>query len=236
MADENGVHFADYKDVSIAFLVLTSKLHAKIKQSHFDFTIVKGRCLSRAYSERMKIAIKETPDIDSLFLLLDENNMCCNWMNIQFLESMAYAVDAASNNSSLTKLVEGYKEAVYSRTLRQVWDAIPSYSQVRSKYYSELQTVFCDKDPDNVTVREVLAKCKPELKKNLALDIMCIEEGSLKILWLIATNDVYQTFLSLIAVPQEERNDDYLKVGAWTVHHPHSVLLELQKIDGQCTI
>ena len=232
MADDNGAHFAGCENVSNAFIVLTSKLQAKIKQSHF--AIVKGRCLSRARPGPLKTAIRETHDIDSLFLLLDENGMCSNWMNIQFLEAMAYAVDAASNNSSLTRLVEEYKDAIFSRTLRQVWDAIPSYNQVRSKYYSELQTVFCDKDPDNVTIKEVQTKCKPELKKNLALDIMYIEEGSLKILWLIATSDVYQTFLSLIAVPQEDRNDDYLKVGAWVVYHPHSVLLELRNVNGQC--
>jgi len=114
---------------------------------------------------------------------------------------------------------------IYSRTLRQVWDAIPSHTQVKNKYYSELQAVFCDKNPDNVTVREVLTRCKPELRKNLALDIMYIEEGSLKISWLLSTDKVYDSFLSLIAIPQEERSDDFMQVGAWIAYHPLSVLV-----------
>jgi len=180
----------------------------------------------------MKAAIRETHDVDSLFQLLDENSMCCHWMNIQFLETVATAVDSASRSNILMKLIKEYKDAIYSRTLRQVWDAIPSHTQVRSKYYSELQTVFCDKDPDSVTVSEILTQCKPELKKNLALDIMYIEEGSLKISWLLSTNDVYQSFLSLIATPQKERNDDFMKVGAWVVYHPKSVLVGQRKLYG----
>jgi len=181
----------------------------------------------------MKTAIRNTQDIDSLFLLLDDNNMYCHWMNIHYLKTMAAAVDGVSRNKKLTKLVEEYENAIYSRTLRQVWDAIPSYKRVKSKYYSELQAVFCGKDPENVTVGELLKECKPELWKDFALDIMYIDEGSLKISWLILTNDVYQSFLTLIAVPQEDRNDDYLKVGAWLVHHPQNVLPKLKKYYGQ---
>jgi len=230
VADDFNLHFANYKNVSAAFSALTSKIQASIKQSHFS--MVRSRCLGRTRPGPMKTAIRETHDVDSLFQLLDENNTYCHWMNIQFLETMAAAVDVASRTNKLMKLVEEYKDAIYSRTLRQVWDAIPHRTEVRSNYYSKLQVVFCDKDPDNVTVREVLTQCKPELRKNLALDIMYIEEGSLKISWFLSTDDVYQSFLSLIAIPQEERNDDFMKVGAWVVYHPKSVLVEQRKLYG----
>ena len=154
-------------------------------------------------------------------------------MNIKFLETIATAVAAASGNNGLERLIQNYKNAIYHRTLRQVWDNIPAYHEVRSKYYSKLKAVFGDKDPDTVTVKEVLTQCEPDLVKNLALDILVITEGSLQIFWLISTNDVYQAFLSLLSVPQEQRNDDFLQVGAWVVYHPQSVLVELRKIYGK---
>ena len=229
VTDDNGIDFSTCKDVTIAFTLLTSRLHKNIKQS--DFAIVKFQCLSRTHGP-MQSAIEKTKDIDSLFYILGKNSTYFHWMNIDLLETIAAAVDGASHNTKLTKLVEDYYNAIYSRTLRQVWDAIPRYARVKSKYYSKLQTVFRDKDPENVTVKEVLTKCKPKLQKNFALDIMYIDGGSLKISWLIATNDVYKSFLSLIAVPQEEQIYDVLQVGAWVVHHPQRVLQEYRKLYG----
>ncbi|XP_065913178.1 uncharacterized protein [Dysidea avara] len=228
--DENDIDFdfSIYEDVSLAFSALTSKLQTKIKEIHFP--IVRSRCASRARPGPMKTAIKATHDINSLFDLLSDNTTYCNWMNIKFLETIATAVAAASGNNGLERLIQNYKNAIYHRTLRQVWDNIPAYHEVRSKYYSKLKAVFGDKDPDTVTVKEVLTQCEPDLVKNLALDILVITEGSLQIFWLISTNDVYQAFLSLLSVPQEQRNDDFLQVGAWVVYHPQSVLVELRKI------
>jgi len=210
---------------------LIGKFQTKIKEVHFP--IVKNLCVGRAGSGPMKTAIKATHDINSLFESLNDNSTYCNWMNIKYLETIATAVAAASGNKRLEKLVEDYKDAIYSRTLRQVWDNIPAYHKVRSKYYSKLKAVFDKKDPDNVTVKEVLTQCKPHLVKSIALDIMKIGEGSLEIFWLIPTNNVYEAFLSLLSEPQERRNDDFLQVGAWVVYHPQSVLVELRKTYGQ---
>ena len=231
--DENDTDFdfSIYEDVSLAFLALTSKLQTKIKEIHFP--IVRSKCVTRARPGPMKNAIKETQDINSLFDLLSDNITFCNWMNIKFLETIATAVAGASGNNGLERLIQNYKDAIYTRTLRQVWDNIPAYHNVRSKYYSKLEVVFGDKDPDTVTVKEVLTQCEPGLVKNLALDILLITEGSLRIFWLISTNDVYQAFLSLSSVPQEQRNDDFLQVGAWVVYHPQSVLVELRKTYGK---
>ena len=180
----------------------------------------------------MKTAIEGTHNIHGLFQYLDGNSMFFNWINIKFLETIATAVTVASGNNKLERIVQDYKDAIYSRTLRQVWDDIPSYRQVKNKYYSKLKSVFCDKDPDNVTVKEVITQCAPQLIKNIALDIMEINEGSLTISWLISTDEVYQAFLSLLAVPQDSRQDNFLQIGAWIVHHPHFFMLEQRKIHG----
>jgi len=183
----------------------------------------------------MKTAIEGTHDIHGLLQLLDINSTFFNWINIKFLETIATTISAVSGNTKLESLVQDYKDAIYSRTLRQVWDDIPSYRQVKDKYYSELKSVFCDKDPDNVTVLEVITRCTPHLVKNIALDIMEISEGSLTVSWLISTEEVYQAFLSLLTVPQESRQDIFLQVGAWVVYHPEFALLELRKIHGWLT-
>jgi len=210
---------------------LIGKFQTKIKEAHFP--IVKNLCVGRTGSGPMKTVIKATHDINSLFESLNDNSTYCNWMNIKYLETIATAVAAASGSNRLEKLVEGYKDAIYSRTLRQVWDNIPAYHKVRSKYYNKLKAVFGKKDPDTVTVKEVLTQCKPHLVKSIALDIMEIGEGSLEIFWLISTNNVYEAFLSLLSEPQERRNDDFLQVGAWVVYHPQSVLVELRDTYGQ---
>jgi len=80
--------------------------------------MVKSRCLGRIRPGPMRAAIKETHDIDSLFQLLDENNMYCNWMKIHLLETMATAVDAAnvdagSRSNKLMDLIEEYKAAIF---------------------------------------------------------------------------------------------------------------------------
>ena len=210
---------------------MTSKFQVEPETSSY-FQVVKSRCISRAKHREMKTAIEGTHNIHGLLQLLDINSMFFNWINIKFLETIATAVTVASGNNKLERIVQDYKDAIYSRTLRQVWDDIPSYRQVKDKYYSKLKSVFCDKDPDNVTVKEVITQCAPQLIKNIALDIMEISEGSLTISWLISTNEAYQAFLSLLTVPQESRQDNFLQVGAWIIYHPQFVLAEQKKIHG----
>ena len=134
----------------------------------------------------------------------------------------------ASGNSKLVNLVKNYKDIIYSKTLREVWDCIP-YHTVRTKYYSKLQTKFDGKDPDNVTVEQLIKSCEPYLVKDIAMLIGIIEEGSLKITWFIPTDEVNSTYLSALMLLQESRLDSYLQIGDWVVHHPLLVLQNLHK-------
>ena len=216
------INFADFKDVSLAFNALFSRLQKEVRR-HYDFVDVKTACVTRA-NEKLTAEIKKTQDTNSLFELLAENKAHCNWLNIRFLEVIA----TATGNSKLTGLIVSYKDAIYSKTLREVWDQIP-YCAVRTKYYSTLQIKFDGKDPDNVTVREFKRMCEPYLVKEIAMLIAVIEEGSLRITWLIPTNAVYQIYLSALLLPQESRLDSYLQIGDWIVHHPLYVLINLHK-------
>ena len=206
---------------------MIGKFQVEVNHSHFQ--TIRSLCLNRA-GPTLKKGIQETHDIISLLDLLASNNIYFNWMNIKYLETIATAIYAVSGNNKFEVLVQNYKDAIFSRTLNQVWGDIPSYHQVRSKYFAKIRAVFCDKDPNSVTVNEVLTQCKPCLIKSIALDIMLIEEGSLSISWLISSDKVYQAFLSLLTVPQERRQDDFLQVGAWVVYHPQVVLVEQRKL------
>ena len=216
------INFAEFKDVSLAFNALFSSLQKVIKRHH-DFVVIKIACVTRA-NEKLAKEIKSAQDINGLFEVFAENKALCNWLNIRFLEVIA----TASGNRKLTSLIDSYKGAVYSRTLREVWNYIP-YRTVRTKYHSTLQIKFDGKDPDTITVEELKRKCEPYLIKDIAMSIAVIEEGSLRITWLFPTNVVYQFYLSALMIPEESRLDCYLQIGDWIVHHPLHVLYNLHK-------
>ena len=216
------MNFADYDDVPLAFSTLFSRLQKEIKIKA-DFVIIRNACVARA-SQKLSDHIKSTQDTDSLFQLFAENKPYCNWMNIRFLEVIANA----SGNNNLVSLVKNYKDAIYSKKLQEVLDHIP-YHTVRTKYYSTLQIKFDGKDPDNVTVEQLIKHCEPYLVKDIAMSIAIIEEGSLIITCHIPTDEVYHTYLSALMLPQESRLDSYLQVGDWIVHHPLLVLQNLSR-------
>ena len=216
------INFAEFKDVSLAFNALFSSLQKEVRSYH-DFLILKTACVTRA-NEKLTAEIKKTQDTNSLFELLAENKAHCNWLNIRFLEVIA----TATGNSKLISLIVSYKDAIYSKTLREVWDHIP-YRTVRTKYYSTLQIKFEGKDPDTVTVEELKRMCEPYLIKEFAILIAVIEEGSLRITWFIPTDAVHQAYLSALVLPKELRQDSYLQIGDWIIHHPIHVLKNLHK-------
>ena len=215
------MNFAEFEDVSLAFSALLSTLQKEIKVK--DFVIIRNACVARA-SQKLSDQIKRTQDTDSLFQVFAENKTYCNWMNIRFLEVIANT----SGNRNLVTLVKNYKDVIYSKTLREVWDCIP-YHTVRTKYYSKLQATFDGKDPDNVTIEQLKRYCEPYLIKDIAMLIAIIEEGSLMIAFHIPTDEVYHTYLSALMLPQELRLDSYLQIGDWIVHQPHQVLQNLSR-------
>ena len=223
----NALDFTEYEDVSLAFLALFSRLQKEIK-SYEDFLVIKNACVARA-NQKLSREIKKTPDISSLFQVFADNKAHCNWLNIRFLE----VIVTASGNSKLKEIIHKYKKVIYSKTLREVWGYIP-YHTIRTKYYSTLQAKFDGKDPDNVTVEQLIKICEPYIVKDIAMQITIIEEGSLRITCHIPTNAVYQTYLSALIIPQELRLDSYLQIGDWIAYHPLHVLQSLLKEYCEC--
>ena len=215
--------FGAYKDVSNAFAALFTKCQKVVKVSKEEFKTVRNSCIARA-SEPLCGLMKRATDSHCLFEILADNKRFCNWMDVRFLKVIAIACD----NKQLLSLIENYTDVIYSKPLCAVWNSIPHYSTVRDQYYSELKATFGDKDPDNMTVEELM-KSKPHLAKKIAMLIAVIQWESLLVTWLIPTDEVYQAYLSFLTVPQQSRKDDLVQFGTWMAYPPQHVLQKYEK-------
>ena len=216
------MNFSTYDDVSNAFAELFTICQKAIKVSGEEFRTIRNSCVARA-SEPLRGLIKRATDTHCLFEILADNNKYCNWMNVSFLKVMAIAC----GNKHLQSLIKNYTDVIYSKPLREVWSCIPHYS-VRDKYYSKLKATFGDKDPDNMTVEELI-KSKPKLAKKIALLIAVVQWKSLLVTWLIPTNEVYQAYLSFLAVPQQSRMDELIQFGNWMAYLPRNILQKYKR-------
>ena len=220
------IDFTTIDKVSNAFSKLFSTFQeATDALNEKEFQRIKNACVTRVdrADKRLYNSLQLASDSEHLFGALAPH---CNWMCIEYLETIAYAY----KNDSLLNLIKNYNDVIFSKTLREVWDYVPFYS-VKDKYYGELLAIFEDKDPNNLTVKE-LNQRKPQLAKEIAMLITVIRIQSLLISWLIPTNRVYQTYLSFLTVPQQSRKDVLVKFGNWKAYLPQIVLKEEQKKFG----
>ena len=228
LADDSGglemeIDFGAYKDVSNAFVKLFTICQKATKVSAEEFKTIKNSCIARA-SEPLRGLIKRATDNHCLFEILADNNKYCNWMDVRLLEAIAIAC----GNKQLQSLIENYTNVIYSKPLREVWNRVPHYSTVRDQYYSELKATFGDKDPDSMTIKELM-KSKPQLAKKIALLIALVKEDSVIAIWLIPTDELYQAYLSFLIVPQWSRKDDLVQFGTWMAYPPQHVLQKYEK-------
>ena len=186
------------------------------------FPHIRRLCLCSAH-ENFKPLIRNVQNMESLFDLLAENKLHCNWIKIGFLEVIA------SRSKILENVLKNYEAVFFSKKLQEIWAHLP-HRYIRNKYYEKLKATFDDKDPDNTTVREITEYCTSLLPTDLDDFIIELSHKCLSITWLIPSDKVYQYFLSALTVPHKSRKDDFLQIGAWVVHHPQSVLQKL-KID-----
>ena len=180
--------------------------------------------------EPLYSSLRLASDSRCLFKTFSENYMYFNWIHLSFLEIIAYSYV----NDSLVNLIKDYKQAIFSKSLREVWSSLP-HSSVKDKidnYYTELKQKLEGKDPDNMTVQQLL-QSEPQLTRKIALLIAVVREESLFISWLIPTDEVYQAYLSFLTVSQQERKDNFIQFGNWIAHLSGHVLQEEYKRFGE---
>ena len=188
-----------------------------------DFEALKIICQPRADRE-LKSKISKTTSIYSFFELLNDNPLYFNWMNVEYLDTMA----SAAGNTRLQGVLRDYTNVVLLKTLGQIWDSLPSFQKTRTRYYDKVRAEFRGQNPDNIKVQD-LQNCKPKLAGKIAMHIMQIDKGSLTITWCILAEETYQAYLLALGIPQDQRNEDFLQIGTWVVFHPQSVIQELKK-------
>jgi len=213
-----------FENVADAFSALIRVFTKELHDA--DFETIRTICLTRA-DRKLKIEISRTTNIHSLFALLAYNPLYFNWMNIEYLQTMAIAAE----NPRLEEILKDYNDVVLSKTLGEVWNLIPSFHKTKTKYYSKIRAKFHGKNPDDITIKD-LKKYEPKVAEKIALHIMEITKGSLTITWSVLAEKAYQAYLLALIVPQESRKDDYLQIGTWIVYHPQSVIQELKKAYG----
>ena len=216
-------------NVSVAFTRLFFRFQKALKAlSKDEFDMIRNACVVQA-KEPLSSALRRAADSSSLFKIFSENKMYFNWIHLSFLDIIANSyVD-----DSLINVIKDYKQVIFSKTLREVWSSLPhlSVKDEIDKYYSEMKEKLGDRDPDNMTVEQLLHS-QPQLTKEIARLIAVVQEDSLLISWLIPTDKVYQSYLSFLTVPQQSRKDIFVQFGNWMAHPPQCVLLEEKKTFG----
>ena len=211
-------------DVYQAFIQLLTIFQREAAFLHFPS--IKTSCIASA-SGKLESAMYDVQNSDGIFCLLACNKLHCNWMRITFFE----AIVVATNSRKLEGILNKYKDALFSKTLKEIWDSLP-HNPVRSKYYEKLKVTFKDKDPEKITVKEFKEYCASQVTTDLDDFIVEMYHKCLSITWLVPTDKVYKLFLSALIVPQESRQDDCLEIGVWAVYHPQSVLEKLKMVFG----
>ena len=114
------------KSVVNQHTMLITKLRNNIDGSCLN--AIKTQCLARINpnkDQELQEKIKTTTIVNDFFDLLVEHKNHCNWLNVDLVESIVIV----SKNNKLMKLLEKYKDTVYSKTLQQVWEGIQAKSE-----------------------------------------------------------------------------------------------------------
>ena len=182
--------------------------------------------------EPLRSSLRCALDGQHHFEALSEKDTYCNWLQFSDLEIIA----GSYVNDSLLDLIDNYKQTIFSKKLREVWKSLPHSSHKIdskiNKYYSEIRQRLGDRNPDNMTVEQLLDS-QPQLTMKIGLLIGVVRERSLLISWLIPTDEVYEAYLSFLTVPQQSRKDSFIQFGNWVAHSPECVLQEEHKKFGE---
>ena len=132
----------------------------------------------------LKSNIAATQDLDNLFDVLCDTPYW-NWMNIKMLTKMA----RASHMKAATKLIQQYKDEVFSRKLVEVLQQIPSFN-ISSNYYTKAKEKW-NKNLNDITVNDLVNHWS-EVEKIFNVEeptvlLDSIISGSVEIHWLIPT-------------------------------------------------
>ena len=148
------VNFTDCENIDECFSHFTAAMFKILSQA--EFPLLRRACLENTNKlggiplpKDLKDNIIASQSLNNLFDVLC-NSSYWNWMNIKMLVKMTKAsdLDAAS------KLIQQYKDEVYSRKVMDVLQHIPKL-KVSDKYYTRAKEKW-NKSLDDVTVNDLV--------------------------------------------------------------------------------
>ena len=148
--------FAECKSVAEAFAALMGIFIEELRKA--DFGAIKI-CQAQADKE-LKNKINKVINIYKFFKLLTDNSLYFNWMNIEYL----YTIASAAGNTKLQDVLKDYSEAILSKTLGEIWNSLPLSRETKTKYFEKVRAEFRGRDPDKVTL--ILKTCNIVCKEN----------------------------------------------------------------------
>ena len=181
------VDFTAYEDVDECFHCFTAAMFLIL--SGVDFTLLRGACLENVnilggvtLPEDLKNNIKATMDLSKLFDVLRDSPYW-NWMNIKMLTKMA----SASLLPAASKLIQQYKNKIYSRKLIDILPQIPKL-KIPDNYYAIAKEKW-DKNLEDVLVKDLVKKWSDieeifDVKEPTVL-LDHITTGCIEVYWLI---------------------------------------------------
>ena len=162
--------FESYDDVGEAFIVLQSNMITLLKGSNY-FNLRRA-CIAQMHnpggaklSKQWVDKISTAENIDDLFDLLVLTPYW-SWIDIRIMMMMV----AAAQNSQAQELLDNYRNAIFSKQLRDLLPNAPSM-EVKEKYYTKVVTKI-KKDHDDFTVADLL-----KFQSQLEVVIMGINKG-----------------------------------------------------------
>ena len=163
-----------------------------------DFNQVCRKCLE---NNNLIGGIKVSPDVENrieksenlseLFKVLCRCKQYWNWMNIRILEKMA------GNSTAAKKLIEKYKNKVFSKKVKDVISEIPDL-KVPTDKYTKVEEKW-NKDFDDLTIRDVVSRWIEIEKKFQVEETMLFESiigGCVKVCWLLRNDLVKHAIYS----------------------------------------
>ena len=183
------LNFTHCEDVDECFSRFTAAMFEILSKA--KFTSLRRACLENsnrlgglAISKELKSRIETAQNLDHLFDVLCDSPYW-NWMNIKMLTKMAQA----SLSDAASKLIQQYKDEVYSRKLIDVLPQLPNLN-ISDTDYTKAKEKW-KKDLNDVTVNDLVNHwSEVENIFNVEEPTVLLDKvinGSIEIHWLIPT-------------------------------------------------
>ena len=182
------VNFKDCKNPDECFSHFTAAMYKIL--SKVEFHLLCRACIENPgrlggveLPKDLKESIRASHSLSNLFDVLCDTPYW-NWMNIKMLGKMARAshLDAAS------KLIQQYRDEVFSRKVMEVLQQIPN-PKISDKYYTKVKEKW-NKNLDELTVNDVVNHwSEVEQIFNVEEPTILLDhlDGSVEIYWLVPT-------------------------------------------------